>query len=174
MPTRTTATERPARKPRATKAAAKKAAVKTPAVKARKAPARLSAEDLASLRELVTRLGKIELSGLAGKFVAVWRADVAAIVQSNRKSYAGLRATARQQIKDAVGELQTLGKVVATVGAKESARNLNALAVASLQLVLADIRALAALAANSQRETFEIVHGRATKTVDKVQRLLRK
>jgi hypothetical protein len=46
--------------------------------------------------------------------------------------------------------------------------------VASLQLVLADIRALAALAANSQRETFEIVHGRATKTVDKVQRLLRK
>ena len=95
-------------------------------------------------------------------------------MQANRKSYAGLLAIARRQVNDAVGELRTVGKYMTTIGAKESARNLNGLALASLQLALADIRELATLAANSQRETFEIVHGRATKTVEKVQRLLSK
>lgn len=174
MPTRTPATKRPARKTAADKSAAKKTVTPKNAAKARKPPAGISVADLASLRELATRLSKLELSGLAGKFVKGWRADVAAIVQANRNSYAGLQAIARRQVTDAVGELRTVGKLMATVGAKESVRNLNGLALASLQLALADIRELAALAANSQRETFEIVHGRATKAAEKVQRLLRK
>jgi len=174
MPSQTPAVKPPARKAAAVKPAAKKAVTAKVAAKARKPAATLSAADLASLRELATRLGKLELSGLAGKFVAGWRADVAAIVQANRKTYAGLQAVARRQVQDAIGELRTVGKYMTTIGAKESVRNLNGLALASLQLSLADIRELAALAATSQRETFEIVHGRATKTVEKVQRLLRK
>ena len=46
---------------------------------------------------------------------------------------------------------------MATIGAKESVRNLDDLALASLKLALADIRELAALAATSQREAFDIV-----------------
>jgi hypothetical protein len=175
MPTRILAAKQPARKKPVGKPAAKKAvAVNKPAAKARQRPVKVSADDLASLSELATRLGELELAGLAGKFVKGWRADVTAIVEANRSSYAGLQAMARRQVKDAVGELQTVGKVMATVGAKESVRNLNGLALASLQLALADIRELAVLAANSQRATFEIVHGRATKAVEKVQQLLRK
>lgn len=174
MPTRTVAAKLPARQARTGKPAATRAAVAKPAVKRRHPPARVSAADLVSLRELATRLGKLEMAGLAGKLVNGWRADVEAIVEANRKSYAGLQGVARRQVADAVGELQTVGKLMATVGTKESVRNLNRLALASLQLALADLRELAALAASSQRDTFEVLRERVTKNIEKVQRLLRR
>lgn len=177
MSTRKAATPKPARKSPATKAAP---AVRAPAKrvsKARKVPVQEAATDAASLRDLASRLGKLELAGLAGKLVQGWRADLAAIVDANRKSYAGLQAiVSRQtaQIKEAVGEFQSVGKLMTVIGPKESVRNLDDLALASLQLALADIRELAALAANSQREAFELVHGRVTKNIDEVQQMLRK
>jgi len=61
---------------------------------------------------------------------------------------------------EAVTELQTVGKVVATVGVAKSVRNLDDLALASLKLALNDVRELADLAANSQREAFELVRQR--------------
>jgi hypothetical protein len=179
MTTRTAAPRRPTPEPAKRKAAAgsaaaaKKAGTKAVAAPASR-PARLSAADIASLRELTARLGEIDVRGLAGRFVQAWRADLDEIVQTNRKSYSGLQAVARRQIEDAAGELATVGKVMASFGAKESVRHLNGLALASLQLALADLRELAVLAANAQRETFQVVHGRATRTVEQVQQLLRK
>ena len=156
----------------ASKGAAKKSAVKPRA--ARRAPAPLSAADVASLRELTARLGELKVPGLAARFIAGWRADLGEIIQSNRRSYGDLRATARRQFDDAIGELQTLAKLMVTVGAKESARNLHSLVLASLQLVLADARELAGLAANSQRASLALVRARVARHVEDIQRLLRK
>jgi len=123
---------------------------------------------------LTVRLGELEVSGLAARFIAGWRADLGEIIQSNRRSYGDLRATARRQFDDAIGELQTLAKLMVTVGAKESARNLHSLVLASLQLVLADARELAGLAANSQRASLALVRARVARHVEDIQRLLRK
>jgi phasin family protein len=185
MPTKTLAGKQPVRKPAVRKPAAKKAALRRPAAKAAKnvaaragkPSAKASAADFASLSELATRLGKLELAGLAGRLVQGWRADLEAIAEASRKSYAGLQAiVSRQtaQIREAAGELQSVGKVMTVIGPKDSLHNLDDLARAGLDLALADIRELAELAANSQREAFEIVHRRVTKNIDDVQQLLRK
>lgn len=175
--TRTLAAKRPARKaaPTATKT---KPVAKVDA-KPRKPRAKTSAAvaDEASLRELAARLGKLELTGLAGKLVQGWRKDLDAITQASRKSYEGLQAVVSrqtEQIKDAVAELRAVGKVMTVIGPKESLRSLDDLAFASLELALADIRELAELAANSQREAFDIVKARVTANIDEVQQLLRK
>jgi len=182
MATRTPAAKRPSRKVSGGKAAAGKAAPKKAvaaksAVRLRKPAAKAPGAEAASLRELVARLGKLELTGLASRLVQGWRKDIEAIVEANRKSYSGLQAIVRrqtEQIKEAIAELQSVGKVVTTVGAKESARSVDSLALASLELALADIRELAALAASTQREAFEVVHRRVTEHIDEVQQMLRK
>lgn len=177
MPTRSTTAKRPARKTAAAKAsktAAAKSAAKARGPRTQSAAARA---DDASLRDLVARLAKLELAGLAGKLVQGWRTDLEAVVQASRRSYAGLQEIVQRQtaqIKEAVGEMQSVGKVMSTVGTKESVRNLDNLALASLQLALTDIRELAALAATSQREAFDIVQQRVTANIDEVQQLLRK
>jgi phasin family protein len=183
MATRTPAAKRPARK--ATGAGAKNKSAAKVAARPRKPRAKSSAvalaaaavADDASLRDLATRLGKLELAGLAGNLVQSWRKDLESIAQASRKSYAGLQTiVSRQtmQIKDAVAELRTVGKVMTVIGPKESVRSLDDLALASLELALADIRELAELAANSQREAFDIVQQRVTENIDEVQQLLRK
>ena len=174
MVTRTSlATKRPARKAAARKPTAKKTTLRSAATP----PAKGSAADAASLRDLVSRLGKLEVAGLAGRLVQGWRKDLEAIVAANRRSYARLQEVVRRQtaqIMEAVTELQTVGKVVATVGVAKSVRNLDDLALASLKLALNDVRELADLAANSQREAFELVRQRVAENIDEVQRLLQK
>ena len=177
MATRTLAAKRPARK--TTGAGARNKSVAKVDASPRKPRAKSSvavAED-ASLRDLAARLGKLELVGLAGKLVQSWRMDLESIAQASRKSYAGLQViVSRQttQIRDAAAELRTVGKVMTVIGPKDSVRSLDDLALASLELALADIRELADLAANSQREAFDIVQQRVTANIDEVQQLLRK
>ncbi len=134
------------------------------------------ADEDGSLRDLALRLGKLKVAGLARVLVEGWRTDLTTIVDANRKSYAGLQAiVARQteQIKDVVGEIRSVARLVQVIGVKKSARSLDDLAVASLELALADIRELAELAATSQREAFELVQRRVVEHVDQVQKLLR-
>lgn len=176
MPSKTPAAKRPARKAPAGKPAAKKPAKAKVAAKTPKAAARSTADN-ASLSELVSRLSKIEVTGFAGRLVQGWRKDLEVIVEASQHSYAGLQAIVNRQtaqIKEAVAELQSVGTVVATVGATRSVRNLDDLALASLKLALADIRELAAMAATSQREAFELVHQRVNHNIEEVQQLLRK
>jgi phasin family protein len=178
MVQRRTASKTAARKtaaPTGSRPAARKTTAR-PSVKTKLASAAAPDADAASLYELAARLGKLELAGLAGRLVAGWRADLTAIVDASRKSYAGLQAVvARQtaQIGEAVSEMQGVGKVMSVVGPKESVRHLDDLALATLELALADIRELAALAARSQREAFDIVHERVNVNIDEVQRMLR-
>jgi phasin family protein len=155
-------------------------AAKRPARKAAAAPVPAPAVDpaeAASLSELLSRLGKLELAGLAGRLVSGWRTDLEIIVEANKKSYAGLQEmVARQmaQLKERVGEVQAVAKVMSVIGPKESARHLDDLALASVEMALADVRELAEAAAKSQREAFELVHQRVSANIDEVQRLLRK
>ena len=163
MPTRTPASD-------AARAARKTAAAQGGGEEARRAKPRqsprpgsrssASAADAASLRDLVARLGKLEVAGFAGRLVQGWRTDLEVIVAANRRSYAGLQEIVRRrtaQIREAVSELQTVGKVMAMVGAKESVRNLDDLALRQPEVALNDMRELADLAARSQREAFETV-----------------
>ncbi|HRH85300.1 MAG TPA: TIGR01841 family phasin [Rubrivivax sp.] len=133
--------------------------------------------EAASLSELLARLGKLELAGLAGRLVSGWRTDLETIVEANKRSYAGLQdMVARQmaQLKERVGEVQAVAKVMSVIGPKDSVRHLDDLALASLEMALADVRELADAAAKSQREAFDLVHRRVTANIEEVQRLLRK
>jgi phasin family protein len=168
---------------------AKKAAPKTVKPKApagkpptRKPPARSGAAkkpapvEQASLQDLLARLSKLELAGLAGRLVDGWRKDLQALVSASQRSYAGLQeVVARQtaQIKDAASELHGVGKVMAVAGTAESVRRLDDLAAAALQLALNDIRELSDMTAKSQREAYELVQQRVADNLDEVQRALR-
>lgn len=153
---------------------------KPPARKPRAAapgPAPAEPAEAASLSELLARLGKLELAGLAGRLVTGWRTDLQTIVEANQKSYAGLQdMVGRQmaQMKERIGEIQAVAKVMSVIGPKDSARHLDDLALASVELALADVRELADAAAQSQREAFDLVHRRVSANIDEVQRLLRK
>lgn len=150
-------------------------AVKRP-VRKRQAAAADSTE-AASLSELLARLGKLELAGLAGRLVTGWRTDLEVIVEANKSSYAGLQQMVERQmtqLKERIGEVQAVAKVMSVIGPKESARHVDDLALASVEMALADVRELAEAAAKSQREAFELMHRRVSANIDEVQRLLRK
>ena len=162
------------RSPPARKAAP---ATKRPVHKRQTATAGADTTEAASLSELLARLGKLELAGLAGRLVSGWRTDLETIVEANKRSYAGLQdMVARQmaQLKERVGEVQAVAKVMSVIGPKDSVRHLDDLALASLEMALADVRELADAAAKSQREAFDLVHRRVTANIEEVQRLLRK
>lgn len=136
-----------------------------------------TAGEAASLSELLARLGKLELAGLAGRLVSGWRTDLQTIVEANRRSYGGLQdmvAAQMAQLKERIGEVQAVAKVMSVIGPKESARHVDDLALATVDLALADVRQLADAAAQSQREAFELVHRRVSANIEEVQRLLRK
>lgn len=186
MPTRPTVSKKAAavsRKESARKKPARKAVRKAATSKAaaprktalRRAPAP-AAGDERSLQDLLGRLGRLELAGLAGRLVEGWRKDLQALVAASRRSYAGLQeVVARQtaQISEAAGELRSVGMVMGVAGVTESARRLDDLALAALQLALNDIRELSDLAANSQREAYELVQRRVVENLDEVQRALK-
>ena len=127
-----------AAKKRTTPARKAAPAAKRPARKrqmAAPAPAAVDSAEAASLSELLARLGKLELAGLAGRLVTGWRSDLETIVEANRLSYAGLQdMVARQmaQLKERIGEVQAVAKVMSVIGPKDSARHLDDLALASV------------------------------------------
>jgi hypothetical protein len=168
------ARKKPARKA-VLKAATSKAAAPRKTALRRAAPAP-AAGDERSLQDLLGRLGRLELAGLAGRLVEGWRKDLQALVAASQRSYAGLQeVVARQtaQISEAAGELRSVGMVMGVAGVTESARRLDDLALAALQLALNDIRELSDLAANSQREAYELVQRRVAENLDEVQRALK-
>jgi len=175
MPVKQTAKPMLERKARATRAKPKAPAARKAPVAASKEAAASSAPTSASLRELARRLRQIELSGLAGRLVKGWRDDIDALVQARKRSYAGLQAVVRRQaaqVREAIGEWQTVGKVMVRIGPGQSLSHADKLVAATFRLALADLRELANLAASSQREAFEILQRRIDRDIDAVQRLL--
>jgi phasin family protein len=143
----------------ATKAKTKPRAARTPA---RSAAAR-HAVDLRKLPDF------------AGLLVTARRKDLDALLDANRKSYAGLQSVVQRQVealKNAVSEWRLVIKLLAEGGAKESLSKLDALALASFKMALDNIRDLAEMTARSQADAIEVVSRRIREDVDEVTRLL--
>ena len=113
----------------------------------------------------------------AGLLVAARRKDLDAILDANRKSYAGLQSVVQRQVeslKDAVSEWRLVIKLMAEGGARESVSKIDELAVASFRMALNNIRELAEMTARSQADAYEVVARRIREDVDEVTRLLEK
>jgi len=158
------------------KAAAKRRpAAKKAAQKSRPAPAARSA---ATKKPGVAQtLKQLDLTGVAGKLVEGRRKDLQAIVEANKKSYAGIQAVVQRQtamLKEAIGQWQALAGSVSVAEPRESITKLNEMARASFQSSLGNIRELAELAGRSQAEAFEVLKARIQENVDEVNQMLKR
>ena len=150
--------------------AAKKTAPKPRAAPASRAAAPKKAGIAATLKQL-------DLTGVAGKLVDGRRKDLEAIVQANKKSYAGIQAVVQRQtamLKEAIGQWQALAGSMTVAEPRESISKLNEMARASFQSSLGNIRELAELAGRSQAEAFEVLKARIQENVDEVNQLLKR
>ncbi len=150
--------------------AAKKAAPTPRAVPAKRAAAPKKAGIAATLKQL-------DLTGVAGKLVEGRRKDLQAIVEANKKSYAGIQAVVQRQtamLKEAISQWQALAGSVSVTEPRESISKLNEMARASFQSSLGNIRELAELAGRSQAEAFEVLKARIQENVDEVNQLLKR
>ena len=156
------------------KAAAKRrpAAKKSPAGPRAKAAGGAATPTMAKIAET---LKELDLTGVAGKLVEGRRKDLEAIVQANKKSYAGIQAVVQRQtamLKDAIGQWQSLAGTMSAAEPRESLNKLNEMARASFQSSLGNIRELAELAGRSQADAFEVLKNRIQENVDEVSKLL--
>ncbi len=117
------------------------------------------------------------LPDFAGLLVTARRKDLEAIVDANRKSYAGLQSVVQRQVeslKDAVSEWRLVIKLMAEGGARESVAKIDELAAASFRMALNNIRELAEMTARSQADAYEVVARRIREDVAEVTRLIEK
>ncbi len=158
------------------KAAAKRRpAAKKAAPKSRAAPAGRAAAPKAA--GIAQTLKQLDLTGVAGKLVEGRRKDLQAIVEANKKSYAGIQAVVQRQtamLKEAISQWQALAGSVSVAEPRESIAKLNETARASFQSSLGNIRELAELAGRSQAEAFEVLKSRIQENVDEVNQLLKR
>jgi phasin family protein len=115
------------------------------------------------------------LPDFAGLLVTARRKDLDAILDANRKSYAGLQSVVQRQVealKGAVSEWRLVIKLMAEGGAREGLSKLDELAVASFRMALNNVRELAEMTARSQAEAYEVVARRIREDVDEVTRML--
>ena len=129
------------------------------------------------LKGMADRLQNLDLTGSAGKVLDSSRKDLQALMQANEKSYQGLQTVVQRQtemIKSAIGEWQTAAKGMPGKDAKENLAKLDELGRASFQRAVDDIKELATLAAQSQKDAFEVVRERIQSNVDEVTKLLQR
>ena len=129
------------------------------------------------LKGMAERLQNLDLTGSAGKVLDSSRKDLQALMQANEKSYQGLQTVVQRQtemIKNAIGEWQEAAKGMPGKDAKENQAKLDELGRASFQRAVDDIRELATLAAQSQKDAFEVMRERIQANVDEVTKLLQR
>lgn len=129
------------------------------------------------LKGMAERLQNLDLTGSAGKVLDSSRKDLQALMQANEKSYQGLQTVVQRQtemIKSAIGEWQEAAKGMPGKDAKQNLAKLDELGRASFQRAVDDIRELATLAAQSQKDAFEVMRERIQANVDEVTKLLQR
>ena len=132
---------------------------------------------LSPLKGMAERLQNLDLTGSAGKVIDSSRKDLQALIQANEKSYKGLQTVVQRQtemIKSAIGEWQSAAKGMPGKDAKENLAKLDELGRASFQRAVDDMKELATLAAQSQKDAFEVVRERIQANVDEVTKLLQR
>ena len=126
-------------------------------------------------RDIAKALERLTISGAAGALLEDRRKDLEALVQANKKSYEGLQAVVKRRtalLMDAIGEWQTVAKLMKVAGPHESIAKLDELGKGALKMALENIGELAELAAKSQSDALEIVKQRIRENVDEVSELL--
>ncbi len=155
-------------------ATAKKAASKTTASSSKGA----SADAMFNpIKGMTDRLQELNLTEGAGKLLDTGRKDLQALMQANEKSYQGLQTVVQRQtemIKSAISEWQSAAKSMPGKDPKENLAKLDELGRASFQRAVQDIQELATLAAQSQKDAFEVVRGRIQSNVDEVTKMLQR
>ena len=120
-------------------------------------------------------MGMLKMPDFAGMLVTARRKDLQAIVQANRRSYAGLQSVVDRQsqaLKDAVSEWRLVLRMLAESGPRETFSKLDELALASFKMALNNIRELAEMTARSQADAYTVVSRRIREDIDEVTRLL--
>ena len=113
----------------------------------------------------------------AARLIASRVADAEVIAEAGRKSYAGIDTVIkrhRDMLREALGELQTVGKVMRIAGVRESVSRLDDLGIGALHLTMNSIRELATLAAATQNEALKLLERRLKTDLDELKRLQRK
>jgi len=110
----------------------------------------------------------------AARLVASRVEDLGAIAEAGRKSYAGIDTVIkrhRDMLREALGELQSVAKVMRIAGPRESISRLDELGSGALHLTLNNIRELATLAAATQNEALKLLERRLKTDLDELKRL---
>ena len=129
------------------------------------------------LKGMTDRLQNLNLTEGASKMLDSGRKDLQALMQANEKSYQGLQTVVQRQtemIKNAITEWQSVAKGMPGKDAKENLARLDELGRASFQRAVDDIKELATLAAQSQKDAFEVVRERIQSNVDEVTKMLKR
>ena len=119
----------------------------------------------------------INLPAVAAVLVEGRRKDLAALTKVGTKSLESLQAVVKHQteaLKAAILEWQSVVKVMAMAGMRESIANLDQLARGAFEMALDNIREIAALAADSQAEAIDVVKQRIAEDVEEVKLMLRR
>jgi phasin family protein len=129
----------------------------------------------APLQKVRSALDFLKLPNIASAMVAARKKDLDAILEANKKSYAGVQTVVQRQtaaLKDAVSEWQLATRVMAASGPRESISKLDELAIAAFKMALNNIRELAEMAVKSQADAYEVVTTRIRENIDEVSSLL--
>jgi hypothetical protein len=122
----------------------------------------------------VTAAPRWRAPAFVGPVVRSLPQDAHALRGAGRKSLAGIRVVfdrRRTSLGDTLGELRAVGQVLRHVGAREGIAHLDALARGALQLTLANMRELAALAAATQKEALDVLARRLHDDLQALRRL---
>ena len=86
--------------------------------------------------------------------------DAHALIEAGRMSVAGVQALLERRIdtlREALSELRAVGKLMSHAGARETVAHVDELARGAVELTLASVREMMALASSTQREALAVL-----------------
>jgi hypothetical protein len=122
----------------------------------------------------VPTAGPAEFAQVASALVESRREDARDLLEAGRMSVAGVQAVLERRIetlRETLAELRLLGKLMRRFGARESVAHVDELARGALQLTLANVRELMALATSTQREALGILARRLQADLEEFRQL---
>lgn len=127
-----------------------------------------------AIRSSAPKQSSSNLVEVVSSLVAARRHDAQALVEVGRKSREGFTAVLERQtemVKETWSELRAVAKVARSAGVRETVTKLGPLARGSLQMSVTGLRELSGLAANAQREAFQVLARRAQENLQQLRQL---
>ena len=104
--------------------------------------------------------GPATLKQVAAALARSRREDAHALIEAGRMSVAGVQALLERRIdtlREALSELRAVGKLMSHAGARETVAHVDELARGAVELTLASVREMMALASSTQREALAVL-----------------